>query len=451
MNTVYLKEVHMKKIISLLVVLALVLGFAPISAKAAEVNYYDDCEQFAITVDGRTSYFDFDIRTKGEAFARLDFKYSLTSGKTYYIYDGNSATKLGSFVASSGQKNTDVRVDYGKTYRFFVIPYNYTTKEDIVNYVIGGYDTPMPMTVKTVEEVANSLCDTVSNFTAKSYFINRFDVSYTCNTRQAIYVDGKYMGTHKAGGYSTIKYYVDSAGGKTKFKPGTKHTIKIWPYASIGGANFMGKAITRQVTIANFTAPGKPSVVKLNKNMVSVSFNVPTSQQLKGLSTFYIYAGKKKVKTVKNTGKSSYLVTVKKKGIGKKKIKIVSVCTSTKKKASSKAAKGKKNFCKWNYSKNVHSYTGVQGYARPTKLYYSGKKLMLKGFYVNGHIFKLKKFKIKFKIFVNGKLVAKKTLTKKNMSANSIKNFKVTMKKGKYYDLRHNSVSWDYDVFADTI
>lgn len=213
----------------------------------------------------------------------------------------------------------------------------------------------------------------------------------------------------------------------------------------------MGKAVEKTVTIAGFTKPSKPAVTKLNKNQVSVLIKVPTAQQVAGVSTFYVYAGNKKLKTVKNKGKASYLVKISKKGVGKKKIKIVAKCTATKKKATSKAVKPATNQYKWHYSENVKSYSSIAEYVRPIKYYYSGSKLMMKGMYINTHILTLKNFKVKFKLTVNGKVVATKTLSAKNLKGDSIKKFTMTMKKGKYYDLRNSTLGWSYDILAATV
>lgn len=443
----------MKKIISLILVLVLTIGVAPFSAKAAENNFISSYEQFEITYDGRTRYFDFNIGDKGVATARLNLSSGMTKNKAYHVYvmywDGKyyQYSKAKDF-AYINQKYVDLPLNYGVDYRLGITERNMTKPDTIEGYFDGLYGGGTSLSIPTVKEVANKLCDEVRELEIKSVFLDRINLYYYCGTRHAVYVDGKYEGDHKSGGYNQIKYYIDKSKGK-KLKPGSKHIIKLWPYASINGANFMGTAVQRTVTVAPFTAPAKPKVTKFTKKMVSVNFNAPIPQQRAGLSTFYIYAGKKKVKTVKNKGKASYQVTVKKKGIAKKKIKIVTKYDNRTK--SSKAAKAKKNVRKWSQVKNVRAYTSLQGYVRATKVYYSGSKLMMKGFYVNGHLLKLKKFKVKLRIRVDGKIVAKKTVTVRNMKGNSIKNFKVKMKKGKYYDLRNRSVLWGYDVLADVI
>ncbi len=447
----------MKKIISLILILVLTIGVAPFSAKADTTNYIYDYEQFEVQAENLYANFDFYVGNKGVATARLNLKQSYMSNKkTYYIYanyESGKGQEVYSMVTSfeyNGQDFVDLPLNYGVFYKLGISDVEYTGDAEIKDYFYHLFGAVTKLDIPTVQEVGDKLCDRVSQMDVKSQLIDRINLSYSCDTKQAIYVDGKYVGDHKRGGYDQIEYYIDKANGK-KLIPGSKHTVKIWPYATVNGVNFMGSAVSRTVTVAPFTATGKPSVTKLNKKMVSVYFDSPIPQRKAGLSTFYIYAGNKKVKTVQNKGEANYQLTIKKKGIAKKKIKIVAKCTSTNQMKSSNVAKAQKNVRNWKQVKNVRAYSGLQGYVRVTKVYYSGNKLMMKGFYVNGHILKLKKFKVKLRIRVNGKIVAKKNVTVKKMKGNSIKNFKVIMKKGKYYDLRNGSVLWGYDVLADVV
>ena len=431
----------MKRIISFILVLALSISMAPAVVKAGTNNFANGVKD-DFTYGSSSKYYAFGIDNKGVPYAEIELYHGMSKGSAYYLYDMVSKTKLQDFIYN-GEDNMTQTVSFGKNYAFVISDEDYTP-EQIAENADSYFVDYTKVSVPTVEAFGQEISDKVSNVNVYSKQIDRFNLEYYCAGPHAIYIDGKFIvnNTTSKGNYS---YY------RAGFKAGSTHTVKILPYVAIGNVNFLGKEVTKKITIAKFAKTAKPKVTKLTKNKVSVFFNVPAAQQVSGVSTFYVYMGNKKVKTVKNTGKASYIVTVSKKGIGKKKIKIVAKCKATKKTAASKAAKPATNQYKWNYSENLKSYSTISEYVRPIKYYYSGSKLTVKGMYINTHILDLKTYKVKFKLTVNNKVVATKILTVKNLKGNSIKKFTVTMKKGKYYDLRNSTLGWSYETLAATV
>lgn len=177
----------------------------------------------------------------------------------------------------------------------------------------------------------------------------------------------------------------------------------------------------------------------LGKNMAIVRWT-----GIPGASGYYIYQGSKKVKKVKATARK---VTIKRKKAGKSKFKVIPYIKSGGKtvKGKSSVMKAKSNGFSTNVSTNYKNYSYGRGQVVLKRVTASGKKYKITCYAINNRIFDLKKYKkITVKIYADGKCVASKTVKnlKVNMKDNSAKKLTFTVKKGKYGDLRHGTVSY---------
>ena len=236
----------------------------------------------------------------------------------------------------------------------------------------------------------------------------------------------------------------------TKRKPGKKYTVYVFPFVNKGSTKLLAKQAAGVYTIkaSSFTAP-TVEAAKLGTNKATVTIKVPANQKSSGCSKFLIYKGTKLLKTVKNTGKSTYTVIVKgtKAGIGKLKVTAKAALSGYSGYKASRTVKVKANVSKWNYSTSPSSYSGLDVYWRPLKLYYSNGKLKIKGVYVNTHILDYK-MKVKVTIKNGSTKIASKTFSAVFLRGDTSKVIVNTFSKcKKNCNLRNISISYSvYDL-----
>ena len=277
----------MKKVISFVLVFIMTLAMLPAqSASAAIKNYAKRLETYQFG-KSYTNY-RFNIDKNGMPLAEIELSYGMINGKEYYLYDGVSGKLLKSFEYDDQNYET-WSCEYGKNYTFAIFATKYETTEDIKNAVEGVNPIETELTIPKLNVFSNDISASVSSLQLSSPFIDRIDFSYYCDGPHAIYIDGKFIRNNSSSSDFGSKDYF-----KTGFKPNSKHTIKIRPYTTINGKNYVADGIEKTVTVAALTAKSKPSVTKLSSKVVSVRFTVPVTQQKSGISTFYAYAGKKK-------------------------------------------------------------------------------------------------------------------------------------------------------------
>lgn len=210
---------------------------------------------------------------------------------------------------------------------------------------------------------------------------------------------------------------------------GKKDSFKVALYM-----NILGKERTGPSRSFNLTSEKIPNIkayaTKISSKKVFLRW-----QAVSGVSGYYIYMGKKKVKTVKaKTNKT--MITKKKAGKGKFKVCPFVKSGKTVNKSTSNVAKPKKNQIKYKRNLNVKT----QGYATchfaVTKISLTGKTYMVTGYALNHRMFKAEKYKsLTLGLKIDGKKAFKKKI--KNVKLNVKKNgkkkftFKIKGKAGK--------------------
>ena len=202
--------------------------------------------------------------------------------------------------------------------------------------------------------------------------------------------------------------------------------------------------------------PFTASAEKLSKNYtyatkISNNMAIVRWTGISGASGYYVYQGSKRVKKVKASVRK---VTIKRKNAGKAKFKVIPFVKSSGKivKGKSTKMKAKSNSFSTNVSTNYKNYSYGKGQVVLKNVKSSGRKYTITCYAINNRIFKLQKYrKITVKIYADGKCVASKTVKNLNvnMKPNSSKKLTFTVKKGKYGDLRHGTVSYSlsYDPY----
>lgn len=251
-----------------------------------------------------------------------------------------------------------------------------------------------------------------------------------------LYVDGKLIAT-KTNSSGEVVF------GNVKVKYNKTTNIKVAMSVKILGVEIAGPAKT--YTISN-SKLGKNKVFATKLNSKSVSLRWTGVVDAEG---YYIYMGKKKIKTV---SAKTNRVTIKKKKAGKSKFKVIPIVKSGKTvyKGSSNKAKPKSNVAKFSRSLNVRSYSYATCPYVITKVSLKGKTYTVTGYAVNNRIFKMKKYKtLSVILTVDGKKAfGKKFKNKKlNVKPTSVKkfSFKVKGKAGKDLANGRTYLSVNYD------
>ena len=148
---------------------------------------------------------------------------------------------------------------------------------------------------------------------------------------------------------------------------------------------------------------------------------------------YYVYKGKKKIKTVKASAKN---VIIKKKGAGKAKYKVVAYAKAngkTYKSIASKAVKPKANVFKRSISPNVRDYELMTCKFIVKSIKLSGKTYTVTGYAMNNRVWTMPKYKkLSISLNVNGKKAFSKTYKNKKVGVKSGRKKKMVFKiKGK--------------------
>lgn len=192
------------------------------------------------------------------------------------------------------------------------------------------------------------------------------------------------------------------------------------------------------------------AVTKITSNNARIVLNTPNNQRYSGASTYYVYKGSKKIKTIKSSSALQVRFSYKRKGAGKGTYKVRAACAG-KTYTNAKVFKPVKNQVKYSsQSKNPRNYTYATAPFVVTKIYYSGGKLKVQGYLLNARILDLKKAKIKVKVKVEGKTIASQKFTaKKKIGEYGKKKLTLTFKKAKKYkDLAHGATRWSTNTTA---
>jgi hypothetical protein len=160
-----------------------------------------------------------------------------------------------------------------------------------------------------------------------------------------------------------------------------------------------------------------------------------------GADGYYVYQGKKKIKTL-SAAKRKY--TVKRKGAGKAKFRVIpfSQANGTVATGGSNTVKPRKNVVTFSFNKNPKAYQYWTCAFKISKVQLTGKTYTITGFALNNRMWKILKYKnFRIKLYVDGKCVLNKKVVK-NINAKRFKAKRVKLKlKGKAgVDLRNGSV-----------
>ena len=382
-------------------------------------------------------------RTDGNVYVGVNWPTYAQAGKKFYVYDGTTGNLL---RTTTSAYDNQFAVEPSKTYKFVVIIASapVTDPETIKGLcnAVGTY------TVPSLDTLKKDMMYDVARFTAASPRYDQIALSFGYDYQHAsahklpsgyyLYRNGSLIkNLAKDGTYTDAGLRVDTA-----------YTYTIVPYQKLGTKIYTGNAVTRTFRTASFKAASL-SVTRISGNRARVTVKVPDAQRFSNASTFYVYNGKKKIKTIKNTGSASYAFTYNKKKAGSAKYKVIAQCTQNKAKKTSKYYKPASNVKTWKYSTAPAAYPSYSHFWRPSKFYYSGGKLKVKGSFINTHIYNMSHFKIKLTIKCQGKKIATQTFNSKQIKAMSKKNMTFTFKKGKKnYDLRNGSTSWSYQIVS---
>ena len=223
-----------------------------------------------------------------------------------------------------------------------------------------------------------------------------------------LYRNNKLVGTQKTESYQVEFKNIPVSYGKND-------TFKAALFMDIEGVEVAGPTTTFKTTSE------KIPNIKAYATKISSKKAYLRWQSVGGVSGYYIYMGKKKVKTV---GAKTNKKMITKKKAGKSKFKVVPFVKIGKSvyKSTSNKAKPKKNQAKWSRNLNVTSHRYGTCDFEITKISLSGKTYKVTGYALNNRIFKVIKYK---SLRIGLKVDGKKAFSKK------YKNVKLNIKKEK--------------------
>lgn len=221
----------------------------------------------------------------------------------------------------------------------------------------------------------------------------------------------------------------------------------VTPYYVYEGETYEGNTTDKVSCTSKSLSSASGSVTKISNKKVRITIKKATGST--GTMIYQNVSGKWKY-IGKTTG-DSYTVT--KNTAGKKKYRLLSYIdendTTYKADKYSGTYSPKANVAKFSYSNYPSSYKQLSHYWRPNKIYYSGKKVVVEGKFINTHIYTLDYCKIKLTVKCQGKVIGTKTINSGKLKPNQVKKVTVKLDKSKTgYDLRGSFVGWDYKVIS---
>lgn len=270
------------------------------------------------------------------------------------------------------------------------------------------------------------------------------------------YITGYQIKRYNSAGKNDASYTVTDSGQYSNvFKctipyEGTYYfTAK--PYYTYKGKTYWG-AETGKVGCASAKIYSPTCLAtKISNKVAKVTVNVPEGAN--GTIIYQNVGGK-----WKEIGKTTYSkkYTVKKNTAGKRQYRVVSYVTDGGKTyyaAPSKAAKPQSNVCTCKYPKYAGGYKSASHFWRPIKISYSGNKVVVKGRFINTHIYRMDFFNIKLTVKAEGKVIGTKTIKCGRIKSKGTKVVTVKLDKSKKnMDLRNGNLYWSYKVIrADAL
>lgn len=221
----------------------------------------------------------------------------------------------------------------------------------------------------------------------------------------------------------------------------------VTPYYVYEGKPYEGNTTAKVACTSKSLSAAAGSVTKISDKKARIT--IKKAEGSTG-TIVYQYTGGKWVKLGSTTG-TSYTTT--KNTAGKKKYRLLSYITenSTTYKASKYSSNysPKANVQSFSYSSYPSSYPKYNHYWRPTKVSYSGNKVLVNGKFINTHLFAVDYVKIKITVKCQGKVIGTKTVSSGYMRSNQVKKMSVKLDYSKTgYDLRAGIIEWSYKVIS---
>ncbi len=419
---------RIKKLLAIVLTLAMVLAVAPTFSapvKAGDgINIIDIVSGASTTPNPDGTY---DVKAlKTVKFSLNSLNDKIPGFKQRYL-DGKATIKVSIFADSSYEKHiADVTPECSATktiefkaaaqykgcvfYYLFYDPEGGTTNQqsELFKIVDGEIHVDEGPTFGSIYGTVSFL---KKNFTIGIngygvYRLNDDPQTYTTYTKIVkFYRNGTLIGTKKTNEYQVEFQNVPVSYGKND-------TFKVALFMEIEGIEVAGPTTTFQSTSSK--VPNiKLFATKIDKNKAYLRW-----QSVGGITGYYIYMGKKKIKTV---GAKTTKKLIKKKKAGKGKFKVLPYVKvkNTIYKSTSNVAKPKKNQVKFYRNLKVTDRDYATCDFAVTKISLSGKTYKVTGYALNHRIFKVKKYKY---LILGLKVDGKKAFYKK------FKNVKLNIK-----------------------
>lgn len=220
----------------------------------------------------------------------------------------------------------------------------------------------------------------------------------------------------------------------------------VTPYYVYSGVTYEGTTTAKVSCTSKSISAATGSVTKISDKKVRITIN--KAEGSTG-TIVYQYTGGKWVK-LGSTNDSSFTTTKNK--AGKKKYRFLSYIVDngiTYNGNYSSTYSPKANVGTFSYSNYPTSYPRYSHFWRPTKMYYSRKKLVVAGKFINTHLYDLKYVKIKLTVKCQGKVIGTKVVNSGKINSNHVKKMTVKLDKSKKgYDLRAGNIYWSYQIIS---
>lgn len=264
------------------------------------------------------------------------------------------------------------------------------------------------------------------------------------------YISGYQVKRYNSAGQNDATYTVADSGQysnvlKAPIPYEGTYYFTVKPYYTFKGKTYWG-AESGKVACASAKIYSPACLAtKISNKVAKVTVNVPEGAN--GTIIYQNVGGK-----WKEVGKTAYSkkFTVKKNTAGKRQYRLVSYVTDAGKTyyaAPGKATKPQSNVCTCNYPKYAGGYPSLSHFWRPIKFSYSGNKVVVKGRFINTHIYTMRYFNIKLTVKAEGKVIGTKTIKCGRIKSKGTKVVTVKLDKSKKnMDLRNGSLYWSYKV-----
>lgn len=220
----------------------------------------------------------------------------------------------------------------------------------------------------------------------------------------------------------------------------------VTPYYVYNGETYEGTTTAKVACKSKSLSAPTGSVTKISDKKVRITIKKAAGSTG---TIVYQYTGGKLVKLGSTKGTS---FTTTKNIAGKKKYKFLSYVVdsgTTYNGKYSSTYSPKANVATFSYSNRPASYPKYNHYWRPTKMYYSGNKVVVTGKFINTHLYYLSYVKIKLTVKCQGKVIGTKVINSGKINSNQVKKMTIKLDKSKTgYDLRAGGIDWSYKVVS---